>query len=84
MHCLLVLNMIMCGDGFVAVFAYGHTDPWVRLTAWGFLLVFYSNRSSKTYRFHLGARDKETDRSLNAPYYRLGHNDSALCITLLA
>jgi len=26
MHCLRVLNMIMCGDGFVAVFAYGHTD----------------------------------------------------------
>ena len=77
--------MIMCGDGFAAVFAYGHTDHTNRgLDLQHGVSYWYSNRSCKTYRFDLGALDKEMDRSLNAPYYRLGHNDSALCITLLA
>jgi len=29
---------------------FGHFR-WVRVSVWGFLLVFYSNRSPKTHRF---------------------------------
>ena len=39
--------------------AYGHTDQWVRLPAWGFLLEF--NDSAKMHRFELGAWDRQTD-----------------------
>jgi len=47
----VVENMVMRGAGFVAVSA---TLARVRLPAWGFLLVFYSNHSPRMHRFELG------------------------------
>jgi len=43
---------------------YGHVaDLWVRLSACGFLLVFYSNHTPKMHRYELWAQtDRETDR----------------------
>jgi len=50
---------------------HGHADRWIRRPASGFLLVLYSNHSSKTHRFwatSMGQTDKGTDTSLlNAP-----------------
>ena len=55
---------------------YGHAGQWVRLPAWGFLLVFYSNHGPKMHRFELGAWDgqRRTSRRtsatlLNAPVW---------------
>ena len=37
------------------------TATWVRLATWGFLLVLYSNHSSKLHRFELLAWNRRTD-----------------------
>ena len=46
----------------------GYADQWVRLPAWGFLLVFYSrpDHSPKMHRFELGhgTDGRRTDRSI--------------------
>jgi len=40
----------------------GHADQWVRLPAWGFLLVFYSNQGPRMHRFDsMGQTDRQTD-----------------------
>ena len=43
----------------------GHAVQWVQLPAWGFLLVFYSNRSAEMHHFRAGGligTDGQTDR----------------------
>jgi len=44
--------------------SYGHAEQWVRLPAWGFRLVFYSNHGQKMHRFdvYTTAWDRQTDR----------------------
>jgi len=59
-------------DRFVAILATSG-DLWVRLPPCGFLLVFYSNHSSK---IHILSQDRQTDGSehcLMDPYCRMGH-----------
>jgi len=43
----------------------------VRVTAWGFLLVFYSNRRPKTHRFELGVWDRQTDGRMDGSQHRV-------------
>jgi len=39
----------------------GHADQWVRLPAWGFLLVFYGNQGPRMHRFDsMGQTDRRT------------------------
>ena len=49
---------------------YGHADQWVRLPAWGFLLVSYSDHSPKMHRSELGAWDRQTDGRTDGRTYR--------------
>jgi len=65
---------------------FGHADLWIRLPAWCFLLVFYSNYNPPNmHRFELGAwnrqMDGRTDRNtvLNAQYIKWRTITQFLC-----
>jgi len=53
-------------------------DLWVRLQAWGFLLVFYSNYSRNSHDFSYRGWDRQTDRQTDRQMHRrvgLGKNE---------
>jgi len=68
---------------------YGHANQWIRLTARGFLLVFYIvTIALKCIVFELSAWNRQTNRqtdgqiaaSLNAPAYRMREHDKRMYV----